>query len=77
VDIGVEEKKMSFLTILVCLWISLTNSLNSRSFKHKTVKSTSSLNEIPLELTGQLDPSKSWEVKFIHNGEEKVSNTFI
>jgi ferredoxin len=30
------------------------------------------LNKIPLELTGKLDPSKSWDVKFIFNGEEKI-----
>jgi hypothetical protein len=27
---------------------------------------------VPLELTGQLDPSKKWDVKFIYNGEEKM-----
>lgn len=28
--------------------------------------------DIPLELEGQLDPSKSWDVKLIFNGAEKV-----
>ena len=27
---------------------------------------------VPLELEGQLDPLKSWEVKLIFNGSEKV-----
>jgi hypothetical protein len=30
------------------------------------------LQAIPLELTGQLDSTKSWDVTFIFNGEEKV-----
>lgn len=30
------------------------------------------LRDVPLELTGQLDPSKKWDVKFIFEGEEKV-----
>lgn len=29
-------------------------------------------NAIPLELEGKLDESKSWPVKFLFNGEEKV-----
>ena len=29
---------------------------------------------VPLELEGQLDPLKSWEVKLIFNGSEKVVN---
>mmetsp|Transcript_33708 Transcript_33708/g.34337 ORF Transcript_33708/g.34337 Transcript_33708/m.34337 type:complete len:174 (+) Transcript_33708:145-666(+) len=29
------------------------------------------LHEVPLELTGQLDPEKKWTVKFLHNDEEK------
>lgn len=29
------------------------------------------LKAVPLELTGQLDPSKKWKVKFIYKGEEK------
>ena len=28
---------------------------------------------VPLELEGQLDVSKSWEVKFLLNGEEKIA----
>jgi len=30
------------------------------------------LYDVPLELTGQLDPSKKWDVKFIFEGKEKV-----
>jgi len=33
---------------------------------------TTALRDVPLELTGQLDPSKKWDVKFIFGGEEKV-----
>ena len=29
---------------------------------------------VPLELEGQLDPTKSWEVKLIFDGKEKVVN---
>ena len=29
------------------------------------------LREVPLELTGQLDPSKSWSVKFVFGADEK------
>ena len=35
-------------------------------------RSKYTLSSIPLELEGQLDASKSWDVKFIFNGEEKV-----
>jgi len=28
--------------------------------------------DVPVELTGRLDPSKSWPVKFIFKGDEKV-----
>lgn len=34
--------------------------------------SSTRLLDIPLELEGQLDPSKAWEVKFVFNGEEKT-----
>lgn len=30
------------------------------------------LNDVPLELTGKLDSSKSWDVKFIFQGKEKI-----
>lgn len=30
------------------------------------------LYDIPLELSGRLDASRSWDVKFIFNGQEKV-----
>lgn len=39
----------------------------------RKVRSTK-LHEIPLELTGKLDASKTWDVKFIFNGEEKIVN---
>lgn len=30
------------------------------------------LHDVPLEIADKLDPTKSWDVKFIFNGEEKV-----
>lgn len=30
------------------------------------------LYDIPLELSGRLDASRSWDVKFVFNGQEKV-----
>ena len=33
---------------------------------------TTSLYDIPLELSGRLDASRSWDVKFIFNGQEKI-----
>jgi hypothetical protein len=33
---------------------------------------TPRLFDIPLELEGKLDGSRSWDVKFVFNGEEKV-----
>jgi ferredoxin len=35
-------------------------------------RTRTSLQAVPLELDGKLDPSKSWDVKFILNGEEKI-----
>jgi 2Fe-2S iron-sulfur cluster binding domain len=36
--------------------------------------SVSPLAAVPLELTGQLDPKKSWEVSFVLDGVEKKMN---
>lgn len=35
-------------------------------------RKSTKLMDVPLELEGQLDPSKSWPVKFVFNGVEKV-----
>jgi hypothetical protein len=40
------------------------------SARHQISKT--SLNEIPLELSGQLDPSKVWDVTLEFNGVQKV-----
>ena len=38
----------------------------------KLAQANSALRDVPLELDGKLDPSKSWPVKFLFRGEEKV-----
>lgn len=54
-------------------WLSVVKSFIILPYAKKFVcRSETSLYEIPLELTGQLDSSKTWDVTFLYNGEEKV-----
>ena len=58
------------LFTLVCVakaFISIQSRYNFIVRPSKTL-----LRDVPLELTGQLDPKKTWDVKFIFRGEEKV-----
>ena len=58
--------------VAICLaTVSVSLAFHSHSFG-KTVLRSTKLQAIPLELTGRLDASKKWPVKFIFNGEEKV-----
>ena len=54
--------------------ISVVNALKlfANRFIPTSKSFVTSLQAVPLELTGQLDTTKSWDVKFIFNGEEKV-----
>ena len=63
---------LSLKTIVLLLLIS--NFLYAFKFLHQSnlLKSRNRLNVIPLEISGKVDPSKSWPVKFILNGEEKI-----
>jgi hypothetical protein len=55
--------------------VALANAFQARNFLGRAIaKSKTPLNEVPLELTGQLDPSKKWQVTLRLNGEEKVVN---
>lgn len=62
----------SFVLMVVMSVVYAYKSLNHGNFMSKAVISKTLLRNIPLELTGQLDPKKSWDVKLIFRGEEKV-----
>jgi ferredoxin len=68
---------------LLLALIAVVAALHSQKTYHGVAKTlrkpvqqirriTTTLRDVPLELTGQLDPSKKWDVKFIFDGEEKV-----
>ena len=56
---------MIIAVILIC-------STNAYRLINPKIISKSKLNVMPLELKGQLNPSKSWPVKFLLNGVEKI-----
>lgn len=68
--------------LLAFLYLSLVSAFTTKSFsrnarfinkqQQQQQQTSTSLFDVPLELTGQLDPSKKWDVKFIFNGQEKV-----
>lgn len=59
-----------YLCLLCTFLLHSTTSGFVRQFHN--VKYIKPVYDVPLELTGQLDPSKKWDVKFIYKGEEKV-----
>ena len=71
---------MANILLILLISFSFTQSFNifagPRVFS-TSFKSSTSLNAIPLELTGQLDATKTWDVKFIYNGEERVYCHFL
>jgi len=64
--------------ILVCMASAFLHSPTKISTQRRYNKdavvpnSNHVLSDVPLELTGQLDPSKKWDVKFIFKGVEKI-----
>ena len=58
------------LFTLICITNAFTSIQNRYNFIVRPSKTL--LREVPLELTGQLDPKKSWDVKFIFGDQEKV-----
>ena len=65
---------MYFIIIFaVVVFGTVSNALKFSAPKYATRRSTL-LREVPLELTGQLDSSKTWDVKFVYKGQEKVLN---
>jgi hypothetical protein len=62
-----------FVVVLFSFFFAIASALQSRSFLSRIVtRSPTTLFELPLELTGQLDPNKKWDVIFRFNGEDKV-----
>jgi ferredoxin len=62
------------MSIVLFALISIVNaftSIQSRS-NFITRSSKTLLREVPLELTGQLDPKKSWDVKLVFGDQEKI-----
>lgn len=67
------------MRILFVLFSLLGSSAALKMFANRYAvgrQTMAPLQAIPLELTGQLDATKSWDVKFIFNGEEKVRDFF-
>jgi hypothetical protein len=71
-------QKLDWLLLVVCL---LTHSATEALVRVPVMKFVQNrrnrygpkpLRYIPVELEGQLDGSRKWDVKFIFNGEEKV-----
>lgn len=63
------------MLLLLVFLIQLLFSVNAFSsfLRPYTLRTHSKvMMSVPLELEGQLDPLKSWEVKLIFNGSEKV-----
>lgn len=66
--------QMFKFALCLLLLVELVSGFQPRSAflsaRHQISKT--SLNEIPLELSGQLDPSKVWDVTLEFNGVQKV-----
>lgn len=63
----------SLVVFTQCLMIASAFSLSSLNTKVKNSIQVSKVTmSVPLELKGQLDPSKLWEVKLIFNGKENT-----
>lgn len=60
--------------ILLVNWVLSAHALlhNNPITNAKRIQRSSKLFDVPLELTGKLDPTKSWDVKFIFQGKEKT-----
>lgn len=70
-----------FRLFSLVLSILFVNAYTLKHFSHSRkglqvfhARQSFRLKDVPLELTGQLDPSKVWPVKFIFKGEEKIIN---
>jgi ferredoxin len=67
----------SLILILFIFFIANNNiyALKFTSLGHRLARSTiTKLHDIPMELTGQLDPNTKWNVKLIYRGEERIIN---
>ena len=66
---------VSQLVLAFLLFTGLASAFQStiafRSTKYQAISKTS-LYDVPLELSGQLDPSKNWDVTLEFNGVSKV-----
>lgn len=63
---------LQFLIVacVVCVSQSLVTGFRAA---HQRLISDTRLYKVPLELSKDLDPTRSWEVKFIFEGVEKVA----
>lgn len=70
--------KMAYRLQVICLiviGITTIAALRTRILTSRFAnREITLLREVPLELTGQLDESKSWDVKFVFQGVEKIVN---
>jgi hypothetical protein len=63
---------IAFLLLIQLLFAVNAFSLRLIPFRLRTPSRL--MMSVPLELEGQLDPTKSWEVKLIFDGKEKIVN---
>lgn len=63
---------LSLVAVIAMIFMSYCSAFTLRAPSFVMQRYSHRLNDIPLELEGQLDASRSWDVKFIFNGEEKI-----
>lgn len=61
----------SLLVVVLALWASASSLQAFRFSRVPRAVAATRLGAVPLELTGKLDPSKKWKVKFVYKGEVK------
>lgn len=62
---------MQFIKLLFVASVVLRSCVNAFAVNHRGVRHSAYLRAVPLELEGQLDPTKKWKVKFVYKGETK------
>ncbi|EWM28287.1 ferredoxin (2fe-2s) [Nannochloropsis gaditana] len=62
------------LTLLACFIFSIAQAFVPcvPGLRAKNAQRVGAINVVPLELEGQLDPTKTWDVKMTYKGETKV-----
>lgn len=61
------------LAVALILHLSTALILPKNVISNRPARTSTKLREVPMELIDQLDPAKSWEVKFVLGDEEKTA----